>query len=121
MAKDKAPKKKKSAKKASDDSDDTDPLVVILDDTVGTATQLDTAVNFAEVDAVKQPKKSIVAAGQRYWLVPKGHRRKARPVEVAVAVGGEDSVTIRCLDNGETRRLPRAAFATAGSSGVLRA
>ncbi len=81
--------------------DDTDPLIVITDD--------------------KPVARNIVAVGQHFWLLPKGHRRKARPVQVARMVGGGDTVTIRCLDNGEKRVLPLVAFATAGSSRVLRA
>ncbi len=55
------------------------------------------------------------AVGQRFWLVPKGHRKPAREVMVASMSG--DAVSIRCLDNGEMKVLPNSAF---GSS-VLRA
>lgn len=108
----KAPKKKKAASKeardVSDfddvvDDDETHPLVIIPD------------------KGFDVPTSNIVAVGQRFWLLAKGHRRKARPVQVAGVVGDGDSVTIRCLDDGEKRVLPRVAFATAGSSRVLRA
>lgn len=109
MGKDKAQKKKAAKKKASVPDyyevfpeDETDPVVIIPDDRPA-------------------PASNIVAVGQRFWLLSKGHRRKARPVQVAGVVGEGDSVTIRCLDNGERKVLPRIAFATAGSSRVLRA
>lgn len=94
-------KKKKSSFDDVSADDDTDPFIIL--------------------DDKPAPVKHTVAVGQRFWLLPRGHRRKARPVQVASAVGGEDSVTIRCLDNGEKRVLPLVAFATAGTSRVLRA
>lgn len=113
--------KKKAAKKNTMREDLQDQMDAdVIDD-------ISTAIEDADTDPVivipDEPKaaRDIVAVGQRFWMVPKGHRRKAREVEVAIATGGGESVTIRCVDNGETRVLPRTAFNTAGPSRVLRA
>lgn len=121
MAKDKKKKPAKKKKKAIahtapdvDFEDEVEPMILVVDDEPE-----------LEAPAARKVKKAApngrVAVGERFWLVPKGHRRKARPVCVASVLGDGDSVTIQCLDNGEKRVLPLAAFATAGTSRVLRA
>ena len=97
MAKTVKKRKKSSADEfVSSDYDDSEPVVIVD-------------------DAPPARVGNRVAVGQRFWLVPKGHRKPAREVMVASMSG--DAVSIRCLDNGEIKVLPGSAF---GSS-VLRA
>ncbi len=130
MVKEPAKKKKKAAKeKAASDTE------VNIENSVSVVSDFGIEVNAEDsisVHAAPEPVAVVVddepkaagdqvSVGQRFWMVEKGHRRKAREVMVASMSPGGETVTVRFLGDGSTRKLPRTVFQTAGRFRLIRA